>query len=382
MKPKVSVIGIGRLGLSFGLLLNSKGYDVYGCDVNENYITSLRDKTFKSKEPQINELLQDSTMTFTTYTRNALNYSDLIFVFVQTPSKESGEYNHKYVEQVVNRIIDNGNRAKTLIIGCTVMPRYCESIQKKLHPLGINVIYNPEFIAQGSIIDGLKNADIVLMGADLWVSTQGQRDLMQIYRDVMDKEPVFKLLSLTGAEITKISINCFLSMKIAFANIIGEIAINSWEEQNVNQILEAIGSDSRIGKKYLSYGFPAGGVCLPRDQRALNHHAYSTGLDTKFTHAIDAENERHLDYMAKYYIKKNPDINTPFVFSYLGYKEGVDILTGSYQLRLCLELLRWGYKVDVPVSVKEMDTPEEFKDFVYNEKVTFGENPENGYKIN
>jgi UDPglucose 6-dehydrogenase len=376
MKQKVSVIGVGRLGLSFAILLNSKGYDVIGCDVNEGYIESLKAKSFSSKEPGINKMLKDSTMQFTANTMFALNYSDIIFVFVQTPSEEGGNYSHKYIDQIVNKIKDNNVTNKTFVIGSTVMPYYSKSVQEKLNHLNISVVYNPEFIAQGSIIDGLKNADIVLMGGNI------PEPLFDIYKDIMDKEPVFKILSLTGAEITKISINCFLTLKIAFANMVGEIITNSCESASMVSILDAIGSDSRIGNKYLSYGFPAGGVCLPRDQKALNHHAYFVGVFTKFTHAIDCENNRHSDFLTKYYTNKNPDRNVPFIFSYLSYKKGVDILTGSYQLKLCIELLREGYMVDVPVSINYADTPEEFKGYVYNDKVTFGKNPAGGYKIN
>lgn len=378
MKPKVSVIGIGRLGLSFALLLDSKGYDVMGCDVNEKYVELLHNKTFESKEPFVNELLGQSKIMFTTNTVTSLNHADLIFIFVQTPSNEGGSYSHKYVDQVINKIISNDIRNKTVVIGCTVMPRYCESIQGKLDVLNIKVLYNPEFIAQGTIIDGLKNVDIVLIG---WKHSV-PLSVFDIYKDIMDKEPNFKTLSLTGAEITKISINCFLAMKIAYANLIGEIVINSWEEENIESIMDAIGSDSRVGKKYLSYGFPPGGPCIPRDCKALNVHAYKAGLDTKFFHAIDGENNRHLEYLVSYYQNKNKDRSVPFIFSYLGYKKGVDILTESYQLKLCIELLREGYKVVVPEYIKySTDTPEEFKDYVYNDKVIFDETTE-GYKIN
>ena len=376
-KPKVSVIGVGRLGLSFALLLDSKGYDVVGCDVNEKYINSLKDKTFNSKEPEVNELLKNSSMEFTSDINEALNHAGIIFVFVQTPSLESGKYNHKYVDQVVEKINSKKAAGKTLVIGCTVMPRYCESVSNKLKELNTAVIYNPEFIAQGNIMYGLKNADIVLIGGDYIPAP-----VFQIYVDIMSKNPNFKMLTSTGAEIAKISINCFIAMKIAFANLIGEIITNSWEEENINIIMDAIGGDSRIGNKYLSYGFPPGGPCIPRDARALNSHAFAAGVDTKFFHSIDAENKRHSEYLERYYTVKNPDKNVPFIFSYLSYKEGVDIITDSYQLKLCIDLLRAGYNVDVPIAVKEMDTPEEFKDYVYNEKVTFGKNPENGYKIN
>lgn len=376
MKPKVSVIGVGRLGLSFALLVNSKGHDVIGCDVNERYVESLNSKTFVSKEPGVNELLKDADMEFTTNVITALNYSDLIFIFVPTPSKVGGNYDHKHIEQVLSKIQSNNIKTKTLVIGCTVMPGYCEYISKQLKHLDISIIYNPEFIAQGSIIEGLKKADIVLIGGENIPQT-----LLYIYENIMDKTPNFRALSLTGAEITKISINCFLTLKISFANLIGEIIINSGEEKNISDILDAIGGDSRIGKKFLSYGFPAGGVCLPRDQKALNNHSYSVGIHTKFMHAIDMENNRHAEYLREYYIKENPDKSVPFIFSSLSYKKGVDILTESYQLKLCIDLLRAGYMVDVPLLIKNTGVPEEFKDYCYNDKVTFETHPD-GYKIN
>lgn len=375
MKPKVSVIGIGRLGLSFALLLDSKGYDVMGCDVNVSYVQMLKDKTLNSPEPHINEMLSASNMSFTTYAVNAFNHADIIFILVQTPSKQGGEYNHKHIDQIVDKLIDNKVKDKTLVISSTVMPQYCQKVQDKLEHLNISVVYNPEFIAQGSIVEGLKNADIVLMGG-------GCNDgVSQIYIDIMDKVPNFKVLSLTGAEITKMAINCFLTLKIGFANMIGEIIISSWEEENIEQIMDAIGSDSRIGKKYLNYGFPAGGVCLPRDQKALNSYASYKWVHTDFLNDIDKENNRHLEWMVKYYKNKNQDKSVPFTFSYLGYKKGVDILTESYQLKLCIELLREGYLVAVPDHIKySTDTPEEFRDYVYKDKVIFGETE--GYKIN
>lgn len=378
MKQKVSVIGVGRLGLSFALLLDSKGYDVVGCDVNERYVNSLNEKLFKSNEPGIDSLLKSSKAKFTTDIKAAFDHSNLIFVFVATPSLEGGAYNHKYVNQVVSKIEALDVSFKTLVIGCTVMPGYCEQTQTKLLTKNINVIYNPEFIAQGNIIKGLENSDIVLIGA----SGEVPEALTEMYERIMPSPPNFKILSQTGAEIAKISINCFLTLKIAYANYIGEIIINSYEKENMDSIMDAIGSDSRIGKKFLNYGFPAGGVCLPRDQKALNHHAFSVGIGSKFTHAIDIENNRHLDYLHEYYMKENRDKEVPFIFSYLSYKPGVDILTHSYQLKLCLLLLRSGYKVDVPASIKHADVPEEFKDYAYNDRVTFGTNPEGGYKIN
>lgn len=361
MKEKISVIGIGRLGLSFALLLNSKGYEVCGCDVNEKYIAALNNETFKSDEPQINDMLNSSSMRFTTSSKYAFSFSSLIFIFVPTPSKENGEYDHQYIEQVIDEFekLYTAPAFKTIIIGCTVMPGYCSELQKRLSKLKVNIIYNPEFIAQGNIINGLKNSDIVLIGGRIPVIVHS------IYIAIMDRTPNFKYLSLTGAEIAKISINCFLTMKISFANMIGEIAINSGEN-NVSDILQTIGSDSRIGNKYLNYGFSSGGVCLPRDQKALGVHANNVGINTTFPTDIDTENKRHAEYLKEYWMKKNPNKDVPFIFSYLGYKKGVNILTESYQLKLCCDLLNEGYRVIIPKELKEM-----LPSFKYNDTISF-----------
>lgn len=367
MKEKVTVIGIGRLGLSFALLLDSKGYDVCGCDVNEPYIESLKNKTFNSDEPQINELLSNSKMYFTTNYAEAFNHSPIIFIFVPTPSKEGGEYDHKYIEQVVDEIEKQKVIFKTIIISCTVMPGYCESIKQRLSILHIRIVYNPFFIAQGSILDNLKNSDIVLLGGD---NKRIPSFMHDIHKGIIDKEPNFKYLSLTGAEIAKMAINCFLTMKIAYGNMIGEIAINS-KELGVGDILQVIGSDSRIGNKYLTYGFPAGGVCFPRDQKALGVHANKVGINTTFTSDIDTENKRHSKYLKEYWMKYNPNKDVPFLFTYLGYKEGVYILTESYQFKLCMDLLNEGYNVIILQDTSKMDMPIEFKAYCDSGNVTF-----------
>ncbi len=364
MQQKVSVIGIGRLGLSFALLLDSKGYDVCGCDINEVYIQSLNQKTFRSDEPGINELLDNCNINFTSSSLEAFNHSSFIFIFVPTPSKETGEYDHQYIEQVIKELENESISFRTIIISCTVMPGYCSALKKRLSNLRSDVIYSPEFIQQGNIIEGLKNADIVLIGGKIPFI------IRELYINIMERTPNFRYLSLTGAEIAKISINCFIAVKISFANMVGDIALNSGEN-NVNDILETIGSDSRIGNKFLGYGFPYGGPCIPRDGKALNCHANLVNTNTELPTDIDKENKRHSEYLKEYWIKQNPNKNVPFLFSYLGYKKGVNILTESYQFKLCMELLREGYKVIVMQDTSKMDMPKEFLEFYDNGMVLF-----------
>jgi len=237
-------------------------------------------------------------------------------------------------------------------------------------------VYNPEFIAQGDIINGLRTADMVLIGTD---SEPAFHALEGIYRTIMTKEPVFNRMSRTAAEITKFSINCFLTMKIAYANMIGEIAINSHIGDEIVPMLVAIGDDQRIGHKFLGYGYGFSGVCLPRDNRALAVHARSIGLLPLIPDAVDGSNNNHAIYLKYWFMKENPDKDTSFLFTQLTYKKGVDILTESAPYQLCKDLLKEGYRVDITESsVVVQQVQKELAQ--YEDRITYG-TVSKGYKI-
>lgn len=375
----IGIIGTGRLGLSFALLCAQKGYNVLGSDKNREYVDSLNNKTYKTIEPHIEDYLTTTRFRATTDNMEVVRFSDLLFMFVPTPSLSTGEYDHRYIDEVVEELVVSGLPliGKTLVIGCTVMPGYTQTIADKLKYTCLQVAYNPEFIAQGDIVNGLKKADMILIGAN---DEKVVHQLTGVYRTIMDKEPVINSMSPTAAEITKISINCFLTMKIAYRNVIGEIAINSGIEDEVNTILKAIGDDKRIGHLYLLYyGFGYGGPCLPRDMSALGIHAKNVGLIPLLQDTIDGCNNNHAVYLKNYYIKKNSDKEVPFLFTQLTYKKGVDMLVESQQYRLCKDLLSAGYKVDITEQPSVIEHVKgELKE--YAEQITWG-TVNKGYKI-
>jgi len=382
MSKNLGVIGIGKLGLSFALLAEESGYTVIGCDNRLDYVHSLNERTYTCSEPYINQYLQ-------TYQRfraeanlfNVVNTCDILFCFVATPSLPDGSYDHSAIESVVADIqrlhvqglqMDN----KVLVIGCTTMPGYTQTVAAMLESTGMKVAYNPEFIAQGSIVDGLRNADMVLMGVS---EDSTYHSLQAIYRTIMTKEPLISRMSPTAAEITKISINCFLTMKIAYANMIGEIAINSNLEPEVPTILQAIGSDTRIGYKYLNYGFGYGGPCLPRDMRALGVYMEDLGIKARIPSAVDNTNDFHSEYLTRYFIAQNPNKEVPFQFTQLTYKRGVDMLVESQQYKLCLKLLHMGYSVAIDESDNVLiQVKPELEQ--YGDRVIYGV-VDNAYKI-
>lgn len=246
---------------------------------------------------------------------------------------------------------------KIFVVGCTTNPGYLDTVTEKLSKYGMDVCYNPEFIAQGDIVNGLKYADMVLIGTSSMVEVERVKD---IYRQLMDDEPKFNVMSNTAAEITKISVNCYLTTKISFANMIGEICHNTGIGDEVSTVLSAIGDDSRVGKKYLNYGFGFGGPCLPRDNRALGVHAEKVGLELNLPMSIDRFNIEHHKYLVNKFVMENPDRDTTFVFNSVTYKKGTDQLTESQQLNLLLSLLAEGYRcvvIDIEEVKEQLEGP-------------------------
>lgn len=382
MNNRIGVIGIGKLGLSFALLAERCGYMVFGCDTSSEYINNLVTGNYHTTEPLIEQWLEEyENFNPTTDLSSVVQDCDILFCFVATPSLSDGSYDHSAIDRVVHDLQELHVKGqdmsnKILVIGCTTMPGYCDTVQSRLENTGISVAYNPEFIAQGDIINGLRTADMILIGT----SDEGAYHALQgIYRTIMTREPRFNWMSRTAAEITKISINCFLTMKIAYANMIGEIAINTGIESEVSTILKAIGDDSRIGSKYLGYGFGYGGPCLPRDMKALGVHSESVRVLPYLPRVVDNMNDYHASFLAAYYIGQNLDQSVPFIFTQLTYKAGTEMLVESQQYRLCKDLLAAGYSVDITESPAVIaQVQQELSD--YADRITYG-TVTNGYKI-
>jgi UDP-glucose 6-dehydrogenase len=153
-------------------------------------------------------------------------------------------------------------------------------------------------------------------------------------------------MSLTAAELVKIATNCFLTTKISYANMLGEVMIRSGLDNDVDKALAAVGADSRIGSKYMRYGYGYGGPCLPRDNRAFAHHARSVGLEFPLGDIVDDFNHSHSDFLADWLDLQNTK-SLPFYLPSIMYKPGTDILEESQQLQVCIKLLEKGRTVFV-----------------------------------
>lgn len=334
---KVVIIGVGRLGLCFALNLERVGFEVIGIDKNKEYINQLNKRILNSTEPDVNILLSKSKIIFTD-DYSVIKDADIIFICVNTPTQKDNSFYHGYIEDVMSNLKDF---SKTVIIDSTTMPGYCADLQNR-YP-HTKIVYNPEFIAQGTIIRDQIFPDFVLIGSNHLDAIQ---DTKQLYEKMCAKEPIFKVMSLTEAEITKIGLNCFITSKIAMVNTIGDLAVQM--KVNPDIVLDAISEDTRIGKRTMKYGFGFGGPCFPRDNKAFAVAAKNNVMNK----SIDESNSRHLIAQVNNFIDNNKD--EVIVINNVSYKQGTDIIECSQQLLFAVELVKRGRKVilDIPENIK------------------------------
>jgi len=383
---KIGVIGAGRLGLTFALLCEKAGYSVLVSDKREDYVQNLNQNVCLTNEPLIQKMLFEvNNFSATTDNIEVIKECDTIFTFVATPSTMDGNYDTSKVFEVANDFFTVSQlnlpvHDKKFIIGCTTNPGDTEQIQKKLAVFNTQVAYNPEFIAQGEIVKGLEQSDIVLIGTEYH---ELGNELVKIYEKIQTTPVNAHIMSSKAAEITKIGINCFLTTKISYANMMGDILMKSGLNAEIDTVLSAIGGDTRVGKKYMKYGFGFGGPCLPRDNRALGHYAKNLGMELNLPLTVDEFNIEHASFLKNHYMSLNPNKDVPFVMNYITYKRGTDILEESQQFKLCVDLLEEGYLVNV-IEIDEVIKNLQSLSENYNGRLKFykqGTLPE-GYIIN
>lgn len=342
-QESITIIGLGRLGLTMALCFENAGFSVLGVDIFQDYVDSINNKTFRSDEPLVNEYLQKNiNLKATTSLAQGLSFSDIYFIVVDTPSGSQEAYDHSKLSKLLSNINKHKIANKHIVIACTIFPGYVKNIASYIlrDCQNISISYNPEFIAQGSIITNFENPDMILIG-------EGSREvgdkLESIYGIICKNNPIIKRMSPESAEIAKLAVNCFITTKIAYANMIGEIADRTIGA-NKYDILAAVGADSRIGCKCLNPGYGFGGPCFPRDNRALGNYAEKIGMNPIIPYSTDSSNKLHAQYIAQDLMKKNLDL---YIFEDVNYKDNcpVVILEESQKLAVATLISSKGHRV-------------------------------------
>ena len=341
----ITILGIGRLGLGLALLIEKAGYNVLGVDINEEYVKQLNNKTFKTKEPEYENLLQNSkNFKASLDLDEGLNYSDIIFIMVQTPNSGGNKfYDHSIVSNLLQKINEKKVENKHIIIGCTLMPKYIDEVGSFLisNCKNTTLSYNPEFIAQGEIIKGFLNPDMILIGTH---SQELGEILREIYSKIVKTNPKYCIISPLEAEITKITINGFITTKLSFANMISDVCDSIGADKY--RVLDSIGSDSRIGNKYFRPGYSFGGPCFPRDTRALALFVDQNNINNELLLSTTKYNNLHSDFLTQKLLDENRE---EYVIENICYKEDskIPIIEESAKLQIAKRLVENGKKVTI-----------------------------------
>ena len=348
MSLNIGLVGIGKLGICYSVILAKANYKVFVYDINTEILDSIKNNTYNYNEPELNSLIDryKSNIILSYNLNDIYDNCDIIFTYIQTPSLDNGLYNHEYINNFIEETLkyDNINKTnKIILINSTVIPEYCNTIKDKLKSNNFTLSYNPSFIAQGSIIANIINPDIVLIGIDDDDNLENSNKIIDVYNKIIDNNNdnndnnrnKYKIMKLFEAEITKLAINCFITTKITYANLIGDFVSN--KNYNPDIVLNAIGSDTRIGNKYFNYGYGFGGPCLPRDNKAIFQYIKLNNLnnlDFEICNINDRNNNNHLLYQ----YEKLKNSKEPIIFNYITYKDTSDILEQSQKLELAILL--------------------------------------------
>ena len=343
-------------------VLASKGHSVIGVDLNSEFVDKINNGIAPVPEPCLQDLISKhcSRLRATMNYEEAILGSDVTFVIVPTPSEKSGLFSNKYLLKAVEQIgksLAKKNSYHLVVITSTVTPGSTEGEIKdaletaSLKPVGTNLglCYNPEFIALGSVIRNMLYPDMILIGE----SDQKAGDLLEeIYRSSCENSPPVRRMNLVNAEITKISINTYVTTKISYANMLSDIC-QRLPGGDVAVVADAIGLDSRIGPKYLKAGVAFGGPCFPRDNIALSAFARKIGARCDIAEATQSINNYQNARMLEL-VEKHAKSNKISILG-LSYKSGTYVVEESQGIHLSNQLIQKGYEVFVydPMALDE-----------------------------
>jgi UDPglucose 6-dehydrogenase len=346
---KIGIIGLGKVGLPFALLCQESGFSVVVSDKDEDLISNLGQNICLTKEPSVQKMLFEQQGILVWEPIEIIKNCDIIFTFEETTQFLEGNIDTSVIFETANLFftasqLDIPIYEKRFVIGSTTNIGDVEQIQKKLEMFNVQVAYHPFIYEHGSIVHDLKNLDTILVGTS---HQQIFDDIISIHQKIQNKTINAFFMDIKSAELVKLSISSFVSMKNSFANIIGDLMIKSGFEKDINLVLNSIGSDTRIGTNGLKYNFGFGGQILNRDNEAFNYFLKKTIENIDLIPKFDEYNELHLDFIKQKYITLNPDKSLPFVMNGIGYNKNSDILENSPRYELCIDLLNEGYTLNV-----------------------------------
>ena len=361
---KIAIVGTGYVGLVTGTCFAEMGTEVFCVDVNAEKITNLKQGIIPIYEPGLEEMVhrnqQAGRLHFTTDLTECLNEVEVLFSAVGTPPDEDGSADLKYVLEVARTVGRNMTKHLLVVTKSTVpvgtARKVRETIQEELDkrglPLEFDVASNPEFLKEGAAIKDFMSPDRVVVG----VESERAKELMtRLYRPFLLNNFRVIFMDIPSAEMTKYAANSMLATRISFMNDIANLC--EIVGADVNMVRSGIGSDTRIGRKFLYPGIGYGGSCFPKDVKALIKTAEQNGYSMRVLSAVEEVNEQQKSVLFEKLKKQfNGDLQGKTVALWgLAFKPETDDMREAPALVLIDKLLKAGCKVRAydPAAVQE-----------------------------
>lgn len=371
----IAVIGTGYVGLTSGVCFAELGNNVICVDIDEKKIDRINKGLMPIYEPGLEELVSSNKsknrIFFTTDLKAAVQNSDIIIIAVGTPSLEDGDVDVSYVKSAAKEIAKYINNYKVIVNKSTVPVGTGELVKHIIKSTGGEQIYFdvasvPEFLREGTAVKDFFNSERIVIGTE---SERAKSFLVELHSPL---NTFIHTTDIRSAELIKYAANSFLAMKISFINEIANLAETLGA--NINDIAKGIGSDSRIGKRFLAAGIGFGGACFPKDTNGLIKMAEKAGHDFKMMQEVVNVNSNQYKKMIE---KLNMEIDniqeSSIAILGLSFKPNTDDIRDAPSIKLINDLITFypGVKIRVydPIAMPAV------RDSI-GEKVFYSENIE------
>jgi UDPglucose 6-dehydrogenase len=369
-KNKVSVIGLGFVGLTLAIVNAMKDFQTIGIDIDSKKVINANQGKSNFYEPKLEKYLRKSLnsnkISFSENLKDILK-TDITFLTVGTPSTKTGEIDLSQLKNVLKNIKKILSQKKThhlIVVKSSVVPTTTSKIivpylQKLKH---VDVVVNPEFLREGNAINDLLNPHLIVIGKNKVSSNK----LEKYYKIFYEKTPEILITDLTSAEMIKYSNNAFLATKISFINSIANIC-KHLPNVDVKKISYAIGKDKRIGPEFLNAGPGFGGSCLPKDLKALVDFSDKFGNVNNLLKAVlEINNSQSKEVLMM--IDEIGGFRANGIISILGlsFKKNTDDVRESVSIKIVRELL----KKSIKIKVHDPMALENFKN-IFGDKIIY-----------
>lgn len=369
---KVCVIGSGYVGLVAGACFADTGNTVTCADIDRKKIDGLKENILPIYEPGLREIVvrnqADGRLVFTTDVAQAIKDNDVIFIAVGTPPDEDGSADLKHVAAVAKTIGENMNGFKVVVDKSTVPVGTADVVteiisSKTDHEFA--VVSNPEFLKEGAAVNDFLKPDRIVIGTD---NERAQKMMAQLYGPFQRTSNRIIFMTVRSAEMTKYAANAMLATRISFMNEVSRLCEDVGAD--VDDVRRGIGSDPRIGTKFLFPGVGFGGSCFPKDVRALLETGKKNGLDMDILRAVLRVNEHQKMRLVERVVERFGEDLSGLTFAVWGlaFKPQTDDMREAPAITIINALLERGAQVRAtdPVAI------EKAKD-VFGDTITFFE---------